>query len=83
MRFVTAGKMVAAVTADGKLVIAAPVDYLAWTQTLDGFVALLADSLAKEGEPTARELWLSGTASKRARSEMDKRGWSLREKVAL
>lgn len=83
VRFVSAGKMVAAVTSDNKLLITAPVDHLAWTQTLDGFVTLLAELSAKGGEPAARELWLSGTVSKRARSEMDKRGWSVREKVAL
>ncbi len=83
VRFVSAGKMVAGVTADEKLLIVAPVDHLAWTQTLEGFVALFAETIAQGDAPAARELWLSGTVSTRARSEMDKRGWSVRENAAL
>ncbi len=82
-RFISRGKMVAAVTGDGKLLLAAPVDYLAWTQPLDGFVALFEGPLDQGEGPSARELWITGAASGRTREEMRKRGWTIKEGITL
>ena len=45
-RFVRVGKYIAAVTADGGLLIAYPLDYLAWTPTMAGIARSIGDSAA-------------------------------------
>jgi hypothetical protein len=45
-RFVRVGKYIAAVTADGGLLIAYPLDYLAWTPTMAGIARSVGDSAA-------------------------------------
>ena len=62
-------------TASGALVIAAPVDYIAWTERAAGFVQR-PDLAAKE-----HQLWVFGHVSPRARQELTARGWVIREGV--
>lgn len=64
-------------TAGGRLVIPAPVDYLAWTQRAGG-LAQRSDLRAPE-----RVAWLSGQMSPRARKEFEARGWKVSESFTI
>ncbi|MFI5342513.1 MAG: hypothetical protein ACHQ7N_22100 [Candidatus Methylomirabilales bacterium] len=57
----------------GAVVVAAPVDYLSWTQRVSNF-AHRSDLKAKE-----RSVWLTGEASPRAKQEFQALGWTLHE----
>lgn len=76
-RFVSVGGMPAAQTRDGKLVLAFPTDYVAWTET----VARVAADLAAGARATAGarpiELWLGGGVSPAARRALEAAGWAL------
>jgi hypothetical protein len=57
-----------------------PVDYVAWTQDVAGYLDQ-ATRYAETNFPTARrELWLTGRVSPRSAKELHSRGWSVREK---
>jgi hypothetical protein len=63
-------------TRDG-VVLPAPVDYLSWTESLE--------RLAGGGPrpaPRRRTLWLTGQVSPRAREELARLGWTVRESAA-
>jgi hypothetical protein len=64
-------------TANGGLVVAAPVDYVAWTERIGRF-ADRSDLKA----PT-RMGWVSGQFSPRARKEFEKRGWTIFESFTI
>jgi hypothetical protein len=60
-------------TESGTLVVAGPVDCLSWTERINRF-ATRPDMKAKQ-----RILWLRGEATPRARQELTKLGWTVRE----
>ena len=60
-------------TAAGTLVVAGPVDYLAWTEKMNRFAGR-PDLKAKQ-----RILWLRGEATPLARQELTKLGWTVKE----
>jgi hypothetical protein len=69
----------AAVTRDGKLVVAGQVDYLLWTGPVERFAKTLAE--ANVSGIRAREIWLTGGASPLARRELAARGITVVEGV--
>ncbi len=75
------GRSPAAYTSEGKLIIAAQVDYLLWSRPVDDFVRSLAAAEVPGAQIRARELWLSGQASPKARREIELRGITLVERV--
>jgi hypothetical protein len=64
-------------TAGGKLVLPAPVDYVAWTER----VARLAGR--EDLKAPRRSAWLSGQMSLRAAKEFRARGWSVDESFSI
>ncbi|MCP3960587.1 MAG: hypothetical protein GY719_22315 [bacterium] len=65
-----------AVTKDGRLAVAAPLDYTVWTEDLAGGVDRLGElggQLGAEG----RAVWFHGDVSARCRSELEARGWKV------
>jgi hypothetical protein len=60
-------------TGKGTLVVAGPVDLLAWTERIQKFTAR-SDLKGKE-----RILWLRGEATSRARLELTKLGWTVKD----
>ena len=64
-----------AITIEGKGVVAAPVDYLFWTQT----VSSAANDLLKavKRRPPAPEVWVEGRVSKRAQEGLELAGWKV------
>ncbi len=63
-------------TQSGALVIAAPVDYVSWTERVAAYVER-PDLAAKE-----HQLWLFGRVSPRTRQELTARDWVIREGVS-
>jgi hypothetical protein len=64
-------------TANGGLVVAAPVDYVAWTERIGRF----ADR--NDLKAPTRMGWVSGQFSPRARKEFEKRGWTIFESFTI
>ena len=77
LALVTAPGPITGSTVSGKLVVPAPVDYVAWTQRVAGFAGR-ADLKA----PT-RSVWLSGRMSPTARKEFAARGWKVDESHSI
>ena len=57
-----------------------PLDYVAWTQGMAGHLDRITKRAKEEFPKAKRELWLTGRASPRTASELQARGWTLREK---
>jgi len=70
------GNLLAAGTGDGRLVVAAPLDLVPWTKTVDDF-ARRADLAGPR-----RSLLLTGALTPRARQELTVLGWSVKENLA-
>ena len=64
-------------TADGKLIIAAPYDYIPWIQPVDDF------SKRADLKGTERLLLISGQTTPRAIQELTARGWKVSDKLAV
>lgn len=71
-----ADNVLAGETADGKLIIAAPYDYLPWIQPLDDF--------ARRADLKGSERWLlvSGKMTPRATQEVSALGWKVKDNLA-
>ena len=71
-----ADNVVAGETWDGKLVVAAPLDYLPWIQPVDDF--------ARRTDLKGTERWLlvSGKVTPRAQQELTTLGWRVSDKLA-
>lgn len=71
-----ADNVIAGETRDGKLVIAAPLDYVPWVKPVDDF--------ARRTDLTGSERWLlvSGTVTPRAQQELAALGWRVSDKFA-
>jgi len=81
-RFTANGNLVLAQTRDGRLVVNVPVDYLVLTDTLAAMLERTEAQARSQPAPTARELWLGGSISPRARQAFESRGWKVFEKAA-
>jgi hypothetical protein len=63
-------------TEAGAIVVAAPVDYISWTERVAGFATRPEVVGAKN-----RHLWVTGRLSPRTRQELASHGWTVREGV--
>lgn len=78
--FAELGKFVAGQTAGGKLVLAFPLDYLVWTESIQNIAGYLSQQ-AKGRRATALEMWITGSASPAAREGLKALGFQLHEKA--
>jgi hypothetical protein len=71
-----ADNVIAGETRDGKLVVAAPLDYLPWVKPVDDF--------ARRTDLKGSERWLlvSGQVTPRAQQELAALGWRVSDKLA-
>jgi hypothetical protein len=71
-----ADNVIAGETADGKLIIAAPLDYLPWIQPVNDF--------ARRADLKGSERWIlvSGKTSPRAMQELTTLGWKVSDSLA-
>jgi len=73
---------IAVLRSQNRLIAVLPADRLYYTkgfsEAVQGFEARNADEIKKA---SAKELWLSGTASEKTKAELKTRGWTLRENI--
>ena len=69
------GSLLAARARSGAYVVPAAVDLLTWTEDVDEFVSQPVPGA------TAREVLLSGESSARARDELKRQGWAVRQRM--
>jgi hypothetical protein len=66
---------------DGSRIVLAPVDYVFWTEELEGRLNGYEQALAADAFSGKKELWLTGQIAKQARLEFEQRRWKVREKA--
>ncbi len=71
-------RLPAALRADGRLVVCGAFESIYWTADVAQLEAQLEADLPAQPQPVARELWVAGTLSDRARAALASRGWALR-----
>ena len=74
-RIVAGVRMPCAQFADGRIAIFAAFEAVQWTSEVAGYEGSVLNSLP--ADIPARELWLSGTLSPRARAALERRGWEV------
>ncbi len=75
--FVSAGGFPVNILADGRALMVAPIDLLAWSATPLQALAAISSALRNEGRGEAVELHISGTATPRAEAALKSMGWTL------
>lgn len=78
--FVQLGQVSAARTHKGNLVFCAPLDHMLWTKAMANFVSAVTQEVSAQGIKE-RHLWVTGTFSPMARTNLEKMGWKLRDKA--
>jgi len=79
-RMVSLVGIAAARTADGKLVVLLPLDYVAWTASVASTVGTITAEAAKFDAAAPRELWLGGGVSPTALKALQAAGWKVQLK---
>jgi hypothetical protein len=79
-RFEGFGRFAAARTRDGKLVFNVPLDYLAWTDHMAGFIDAAIHHTTSLPRVTEKHLWVTGSVSPLALKELNKRGILVHER---
>jgi hypothetical protein len=78
-RFISLGEFTVARDTKGALVFNLPLDHLVWTQSMARLIEA-ADKLVNSLPGVkAKEMWLAGTLSARARRELVDRGWQVED----
>jgi len=57
-----------------------PLDYVVWTEGVAGHFDRMTKRVASDFPKATRELWLTGRVSPRTSTELQARGWTMREK---
>ncbi len=78
-RFVSVGELAAARTADGRLVFNAPLDHLAWTESMARFVSAATRQVDAMPDVKAKHLWFTGSVSPLARKSLNRLGWKVHD----
>ena len=71
----------AALTADGRLAVAGPMDHTVWTEDLAAAIERL-DEIGTRLGAERREVWFRGEVSERCRRELEDRGWTVHTRFA-
>lgn len=70
------------VTDSGKLIGAAPIDYLAWTSLIEDREKLISEAASERGLK-GKELWIQGQVEPEAKKLFEQRGWKIKEERGL
>lgn len=82
-RFIRVGRAAVAASKSGQLVLAAAVDHVPWTPTLEGFMDGVEAAVGNEHLAAGRTLWATGTVTPEARQQLKKRGWLVRSSPSI
>ena len=76
-------RLPAARLADGRIVVCGAFEAVYWTSDVAVGERGIRESLPEADAAATREIWLEGSASDRARRELEQRGWRIHENVGL
>ena len=79
-QFVPLGELAAARLADGTLVFCAPLDHLAWTQTMANYVLAANQNVTAAPGIKAKQLQVAGTISPLAKAVLEQHGWKIQDR---
>ena len=79
-QFVPLGELAAARLADGTLVFCAPLDHLAWTQTMANYVLAANQNVTAAPGIKAKQLQVAGTISPVAKAALEQHGWKIQDR---
>ena len=79
-QFVPLGELAAARLADGTLVFCAPLDHLAWTQTMANYVLAANQNVTAAPGIKAKQLQVAGTVSPLAKAALEQHGWKIQDR---
>jgi hypothetical protein len=79
-QFVPLGELAAARLADGTLVFCAPLDHLAWTQTMANYVLAANQNVTAAPGIKAKQLQVAGTVSPLASAALKQHGWKIQDR---
>ncbi len=80
-RLLAIGRVTAAQTADGTLVLNLPLDYLVWTPDTARMARAATEQAHALPGVTGKQLWVTGELSRLAREELERQGWQVHEKA--
>jgi hypothetical protein len=80
-RLLAIGRVTAAQTADGTLVLNLPLDYLVWTPDTARMARAATEQSRALPGVTGKQLWVTGELSRLAREELERQGWQVHEKA--
>ncbi|MGE5305144.1 MAG: hypothetical protein ACM3TN_17680 [Alphaproteobacteria bacterium] len=78
--FIALGEFAAARTTRNEVVFNVPLDHLVWTQDMAKVITAADSVVSRLTKPANKQLWIAGTMSARARSEIESRGWQVQER---
>lgn len=76
-----AGRLPGVLTADGRLIFLIPIDHIFWTEGIAGATDGPFAEVGRGIETASREVWFRGKVSARCRSELEGRGWRVRDEA--
>ena len=80
--FISVGDLFAASRmANGAVVINLPLDYLVWTEPMAQLLTQGNQMISDLPGVKEKQVWLTGTLSPRARTEIESRGWKVRDRA--
>jgi hypothetical protein len=77
--FIALGEFAAVRTTKNEVVFNVPLDHLVWTQDMAKLLTAADARVTQLTRPANKQLWVAGTVSARAKSEIESRGWQLQE----
>lgn len=80
-RFMGMGRTVVAVSASNRAIFMAALDHVGWTETLADGADEFDETIDRKGF-AGKEFWITGTTSKKAEAELERRGWEIKQHTA-
>jgi hypothetical protein len=78
--FIALGEFAAARTTKNEVVFNVPLDHLVWTADMAKLITAADSVVSRLTRPANKQLWIAGTMSARARTEIESRGWQVQER---
>jgi hypothetical protein len=80
-RFLLAGGLTTALTADGALVLNLPLDYVVWTRNTARIARAVTEQARSAPGVTEKQLWITGELSPLTRRELERQGWKIHDRA--
>jgi hypothetical protein len=80
-RFIAIGELAAGLSAEGRLIFAAPLDHLVWTEPVGRFADAVNYRIDTLPDVKSKELRITGTVSALAQQALAARGWQIQQQA--